>query len=102
LSGCSIGPIPSSSTRRARRSALITTRACGAIRPHRDRFLQIHADEKTWIEARKKGHQITEQGGECREARKFIEHALGQGIDETLTAEFYQTQSVDQQLKQST
>ena len=28
---------------------------------HLDRFLQIYAVEKTWIEARKKGHQITEQ-----------------------------------------
>ena len=40
-------------------------------------------------------------GGECREASKFIEHALGKAIGEKLTAEFYQYQTVDQQLKQS-
>jgi hypothetical protein len=40
-------------------------------------------------------------GGECREASKFIEQALGQRCGEKLTAEFYQGQSVDQQLKQS-
>jgi hypothetical protein len=41
-------------------------------------------------------------GGECREASKFIEQALGQRVDERLTAEFYQGQAIDQQLKQST
>jgi hypothetical protein len=41
-------------------------------------------------------------GGDCREVSKFIEQALGQLIDEKPTVEFYQTQSVDQQLKQST
>ena len=41
-------------------------------------------------------------GGECREASKFIEQALGQRIDEKPTAEFYQGQAIDQQLKQST
>ena len=40
-------------------------------------------------------------GGECREASKFIEQALGQLTSEKLSAEFYQGQSVDQQLKQS-
>jgi hypothetical protein len=40
-------------------------------------------------------------GSECREASKFIEHALGKAIGEKLTAEFYQYQTVDQQLKQS-
>jgi Protein of unknown function (DUF2997) len=40
-------------------------------------------------------------GGECREASKFIEQALGQSTGEKLTAEFYQSQSLDQQLKQS-
>ena len=30
-------------------------------------------------------------GGECREASRFIEEALGQQIDERLTAEFHQT-----------
>jgi Protein of unknown function (DUF2997) len=41
-------------------------------------------------------------GGECREASKFIEQALGQRTDEKLTADFYQAQSSEQQLKQST
>lgn len=29
-------------------------------------------------------------GGECREASKFVEEALGQRVNETLTAEFHQ------------
>lgn len=29
-------------------------------------------------------------GGECREASKFLEEALGQRVNETLTAEFHQ------------
>jgi hypothetical protein len=41
-------------------------------------------------------------GSECREASKFIEQALGSPTGEKLTAEFYQGQSVDEQLKQST
>jgi hypothetical protein len=40
-------------------------------------------------------------GGECREASKFIEQDLGQRTEEKLTAEFYQGQTADQQLKQS-
>ena len=40
-------------------------------------------------------------GGECREASKFIEQALGQRTDEKLTAEFYQGQTTDQRLQQS-
>ena len=38
-------------------------------------------------------------GGECREASKFLEEALGQRDNETLTAEFHQTanQSLVQQ-----
>jgi hypothetical protein len=40
-------------------------------------------------------------GTECREASKFIEQALGQRTDEKLTAEFYQGQTTDQRLKQS-
>ena len=52
-----------------------------------------------------KGHSKVETrgftGGECREASKFIEQALGQRADEKLTAEFYQGQTTDQRLKQS-
>ena len=40
-------------------------------------------------------------GSECREASRFLELALGRITGETLTAEFHQDQSVDQQLKQS-
>jgi Protein of unknown function (DUF2997) len=40
-------------------------------------------------------------GGECREASRFIEQALGQRVDELLTPEFYQEQAADQRIKQS-
>jgi hypothetical protein len=40
-------------------------------------------------------------GGECREARKFIEEALGQRAGEKLTPEFYQDQVLNQQVRQS-
>jgi hypothetical protein len=40
-------------------------------------------------------------GGECREASKFIEQALGRRIDEKPTAEFHQTQSSERRLEQS-
>jgi hypothetical protein len=36
-------------------------------------------------------------GSSCRDASKFIEQALGQRIDEQLTAEFHQTAAVEQQ-----
>ena len=39
-------------------------------------------------------------GSSCRDASKFIEHALGQRTSETLTAEFHQTAVVDQQQQQ--
>ena len=39
-------------------------------------------------------------GKSCRDASKFIEQALGQRINEQLTPEFYQTQSVTQQQQQ--
>ncbi len=40
-------------------------------------------------------------GGDCREASKFIEQALGQRTDEKLTAEFYHGQTTNQELRQS-
>ena len=40
-------------------------------------------------------------GGECREASKFVEQALGQRVGETLTSEFYQGQATEQQIRQS-
>ena len=41
-------------------------------------------------------------GGACREASRSLEQALGARTAEALTAEFYQGQSVDQDVKQST
>ena len=40
-------------------------------------------------------------GGECREASRFIDQALGQPVSEQLTAEFYQSQTTKQQIRQS-
>ena len=39
-------------------------------------------------------------GSSCREASKFIEEALGQRTGEYLTAEFHQTQPVQQRQQQ--
>jgi hypothetical protein len=40
-------------------------------------------------------------GGECREASRFLEQALGSRSAETLTAEFHQSQEAGQDLRQS-
>jgi hypothetical protein len=40
-------------------------------------------------------------GGECRDASRFIEQALGRRTAETLTSEFYLGQQNAQELKQS-
>ena len=40
-------------------------------------------------------------GGECRQASKFIEQALGQPVSEQLTAEYYQSQETSQDIRQS-
>ena len=40
-------------------------------------------------------------GGECREASRFVEQALGTKTAETLTGEFYQGQQNGQELRQS-
>jgi hypothetical protein len=39
-------------------------------------------------------------GGECVQASKFIEHALGVVAADVKTSEFYQTQVQQQQIKQ--
>ena len=39
-------------------------------------------------------------GSVLPEASKFVEQALGQRLDERLTAEFHQTQSVEQNAQQ--
>jgi hypothetical protein len=40
-------------------------------------------------------------GGDCREASRFVEQALGTRTTETLTAEYYQGQSNEEPLRQS-
>ena len=40
-------------------------------------------------------------GGECREASRFVEQALGTRSAETLTAEFHQGEQAGQELRQS-
>jgi hypothetical protein len=40
-------------------------------------------------------------GGECREASRFLEQALGRRTAETVTAEFYLGQQAGQELEQS-
>ena len=62
------------------------------------RIIEITVDTKGQSKVETRGFT----GGECREASKFIEQALGQRTDEKLTAEFYQAQSSEQQLQQST
>jgi len=39
-------------------------------------------------------------GSSCRDASRFIEQALGQRTSETLTAEFHQAATTDQQQQQ--
>ena len=41
-------------------------------------------------------------GSSCRDASRFIEQALGQRIDEQLTAEFHQTATAEQSQRQRT
>jgi hypothetical protein len=62
------------------------------------RFIEITVDTKGQSKVETRGFT----GGECREASKFIEQALGQRTDEKLTSDFYQAESSEQQLKQST
>ena len=40
-------------------------------------------------------------GGECREASRFVEEALGQRVNETLTTEFHQSAQQQQAVQQS-
>jgi hypothetical protein len=39
-------------------------------------------------------------GGECRDASRFLEQALGTRAAETLTAEFHQGQAAGEELRQ--
>ena len=61
------------------------------------RIIEITVDAKGQSKVETRGFT----GGECREASKFIEQAMGQRTGERMTAEFYQSQALDQQLKQS-
>jgi Protein of unknown function (DUF2997) len=61
------------------------------------KLIEITVDSKGQSKVETRGFS----GSECREASKFIEQALGQRTGEQVTAEFYQTQPHDQQLKQS-
>ena len=59
--------------------------------------IEITVDSKGQTRVETRGFS----GGECREASRFIERALGRPTDEKLTAEFHQSQDVGEQLKQS-
>ena len=61
------------------------------------RIIEITVDAKGQSKVETRGFT----GTECREASKFIEQSLGQNTDEKLTADFYQGQTTDQRLKQS-
>jgi hypothetical protein len=61
------------------------------------KIIEITVDSKGQARVETRGFT----GGECREASKFIEQALGQQTSEKLTDEFYQSQPTQQQLKQS-
>ncbi len=56
--------------------------------------INVAPDGKTRVET--KGFS----GGECREASKFIEQALGHHLDEQLKPEFRQTASTDQRTRE--
>ena len=61
------------------------------------KIIEITVDTKGQTRVETRGFT----GGECREASKFIEQALGQRTSENLTAEFYEEQAVNERLKQS-
>jgi len=61
------------------------------------RIIEVIVDPKGQTTVETRGFT----GGECREASRFVEQALGQRTGEKLTSEFYQSQVTDQQLKQS-
>ena len=62
------------------------------------KIIEITVDPKGQTKVETKGFT----GGECREASKLVEQALGARLSEALTAAFHQEQQVDQPLKQST
>jgi hypothetical protein len=60
--------------------------------------IEITVDPKGQTRVETKGFT----GGECREASRFVEQALGARTAEQLTAEFYEGQEARQDLRQST
>ena len=59
--------------------------------------IEITVDPKGQSKVETKGFT----GGECREASRFLEQALGTRSAETLTAEFHQGQQAAQEIRQS-
>ena len=59
--------------------------------------IEITVDPKGQSRVETKGFT----GGECREASRFVEQALGAKLAETLTPEFHQEQKGEQRLEQS-
>ena len=59
--------------------------------------IEITVDPKGQARVETKGFT----GGECREASRFLERALGTRSAEALTAEFHQSQEARQDLRQS-
>jgi hypothetical protein len=59
--------------------------------------IEITVDSKGQSRVETKGFS----GGECREASRFVEQALGSRMAETLTAEFHQGQAASAELRQS-
>ena len=62
------------------------------------RIIEIIVSPKGETKVETKGFS----GAECRDVSKFIEEALGQRIDEQLTAEFHQSNVVRQESQQKT
>jgi hypothetical protein len=58
--------------------------------------IEITVDPKGGTKVETKGFT----GGECRDASRFVEQALGARTVETLTAAYYVGQETDQMLKQ--
>ncbi len=61
------------------------------------RTIELTVDSKGQTTVQTRGFA----GSACKEASRFLEQALGQATAETVTAEFYQNQAADQQLRQS-
>jgi Protein of unknown function (DUF2997) len=61
------------------------------------KIIKITVDTKGQTKVETRGFS----GGECREASRFVEQALGTRSAESLTAEFHQGQQAGQQLEQS-